>query len=300
MEGPALKGIGVLQHLQELVLIKNPLSTASHLSPLPPSLTSLTIEGDPNGYSGDCRADLSAALSLQMHLAGPGNPTGSSTTPANSLLSLQIPGMSLNEPSVLSTLTSLTSLDARGLRSNKPHQLSVVVPCLRKLRHLDIGITKTSEYSGIFGGSSHSSRDNPCLVTADLERLVSGCPNLESLGIAAMPRPAAPRLEGSEETGCTLLVSQQEPCSLLPLQDVKRLTRLSLWANDLMQDSHLEELATLTRLQSLDICATGHLITDTGVQQLTQLTALTRLWIDAKHAYEVSNEVASTDSGYNR
>jgi Leucine-rich repeat (LRR) protein len=177
MEGQALKGIGVLQHLQELVLISNPLRTVSYLTPLPPSLISLTLQ---RAERVDCsfgpfnRLDVSEALSKPAGLGDPGKPTASSgisATLGSSLLALHIPGMDLEKPSVLSTFTGLTALHARDLHSRKGRELLALLPCLRKLRYLDLSI----KHEQSFCNSPYyklDSQHNPCLVTADFERLV--------------------------------------------------------------------------------------------------------------------------------
>lgn len=297
MEGQALNGIGVLQHLQELVLIGNPLRTVSYLTPLPPSLISLTLQG---AERVDCsfgpfnRLDVSEALSKPAGLGDPGKPTASSGTSAtlgSSLLALQIPGMDLEEPSVLSTFTGLTALHARDLHSRKGRELLAVLPCLRKLRYLDLSIKHAHSFCNI-PYYKLDSQHYPCLVTADFERLVSSCPDLEWLSVAAMPWPEEPRAEWNDEQGRWVRPeAYPEPCSLLVLQDATRLTSLSLWANQYLQDSHLAELATLTTLQSLQISGSGRFITDAGMQEFTQLTALTRLQVEAKYAKLLSKEM---------
>jgi hypothetical protein len=68
-----------------------------------------------------------------------------------------------------------------------------------------------------------------------------------------------------------------------------------LWANKLLQDRHLAELATLTGLQFLEITGCGDSITDRGIQELTQLTALTSLRVDVNDARLVSEDVAPSE-----
>jgi hypothetical protein len=186
--------------------------------------------------------------------------------------------MRLDEPAGLSSLTSLTALHACGLRSKKHHDLLDVLPSLHKLRYLDLSM-KEKDCSE----SPRQYNDNcchPCLDTAALERLIYGCPELEWLSIAAPPPVGGDQMQ------------QPVPCSLLALQYGTRLTSLHLWANDRLQDSNLVELARVTSLQFLGIRATGRDITDMGVQELTQLTALTKLCLDTQDAPMVSKEVA--------
>jgi hypothetical protein len=206
--------------------------------------------------------------------------------------------MDLHEPSGLSSLTSLIALHPHGLRSNKPREvimmavtaISTVLPCLRKLQHLDVGIQQTSDYAYNIDDHLH----NPCFGTAELKSLVSGCPDLQWLSITVIPRPAPPH-----HLWVPQRVQEPEPCSLLPLQGATCVTKLTLWANKLLQDSHLADLATLPATpQSLHICASGALITDHGVQQLSQRTALTRLFVDARYARGVSFQVAPIRAGH--
>jgi hypothetical protein len=60
------------------------------------------------------------------------------------------------------------------------------------------------------------------------------------------------------------------------------LTSLTLCADERLQVTHMAELATLTGLQSLVI--RNRFITDASLQELTQLTGLTCLWIDTSQA----------------
>ena len=281
------------------MLLGNPLRTVSYLNPLPPSLTSLTIQGaeDGSSYGPQNRLDVSGALSKPAGLGDPGKPTASSGTSAtlgSSLLTLLIPGMDLQEPSVLSSFTALTALHARGLHSRKGRELLAVLPCLRKLCYLDLSIKHEQNFCTIPYSSYYKmdSQHNPCLVTTDFERLVSGCPDLEWLSVAAMPWPEEPRAEWNEEEGRWVRPeAYPAPCSLLALQDATRLTSLSLWANQYLQDTHLAELATLTTLQSLQISGSGPFITDAGMQDLTQLTTLNRLRVEAHYAKLLSKEM---------
>jgi hypothetical protein len=280
MHGEALKGVGALQHLQELILIGNPLRTAAYLNPLPPNLTALRLKDD-NPQRSYGRLDFSAALSKP---AQGGNATDSSASmpqAGGNLLALHITDMDLREPSLLSSLTSLTALDANSVQFQKPRDLLAVLPCLRQLRHLDLS-TKDSIACFAFGESIRT-HDRPGLGTEDFARLVAGCPDLESIAVAAMPQHYPWDFE-------------QEPCSFLGLQGATRLTRLTLWANERLQDTHFAELATLTGLKSLAVFECGS-ITDAGVQELTQLTGLTHLLIDASGARKVSKQVASGFKG---
>jgi hypothetical protein len=133
---------------------------------------------------------------------------------------------------------------------------------------------------------------NPSFDTADLISLVVGCRDLEMLSIAVFSRPILPNGQWS--------TAVPKPCSLVALHDATRLTSLALWANKLLQDSHLAELAALKSLQCLNIQGSGHRITDLGVQELTQLTALTSLRVDARDAVMVSKEVANHKWGCSR
>lgn len=200
--------------------------------------------------------------------------------PGGSLLALHMCDMDLHEPSALSSLTSLTALDASGLHCQKPSDLLAVLPCLRQLRYLDLSPKQSTSTFSYFPTSN---RDKPSLDTEDFARLVSGCPDLEQLSVAAMPVQRNPW--GFQQ--------EPSPCSLLGLQGATRLTSLTLWVNTRLQDTHFAELATLAGLQSLTIYESGCFITDLGVKALTQLTGLTRLWIDASDAGGVSKQVAT-------
>lgn len=283
LDGEALKGIGALQHLQQLILIDNPLRTAAYLNPLPPNLTALTLQGG-GAFSqslADRRVDVSAALSKPAQHRSTTDSSGTSM-PGGNLLALNLCDMDLHEPSLVSSLTSLTALDTSGLHCQKPSDLLAVLPCLRQLRYLDLSI-KDGTHSYMLS----STRDKPVFDTDDFARLVYGCPDLEWLSVAAMPGQHNP------------WGAQQEPlpCSLLALQGATRLTSLTLWANERLQDTHLTELVTLTGLHFLSMRKPGCSITDAGVQALTQLTGLTRLVIDASDARRVSKQVAN---GYRR
>jgi hypothetical protein len=70
------------------------------------------------------------------------------------------------------------------------------------------------------------------------------------------------------------------------------LTNLTLKANCQLQDRHLAELAALTTLRSLHITGSGPSVTDDSVQELTQLSNLTWLGVDAYDAAGVSTDVA--------
>lgn len=170
--------------------------------------------------------------------------------------------------------------------SDKPSELLAVVPCLPHLRYLDLSIDSA------YDDTRPNVFQNPSFATADLECLVAGCPDLEMPSIAVFPRRLSPNGQWSS--------AEVKPCSLVALQDATRLTSLGLWANKLLQDSHLAELAALKTLQSLNIQGSGHRITDLGVQELTQLTALTSLRVDARGAVMVSTEVANHQWGYSR
>lgn len=301
MQSESLEGVGVLQHLQKLVLMGNPLRTASYLNPLPQNITTLNLTSGSSRLHNP-RLDFSAVLSQhtpqQMQDAYTRNPAGSInvSTSGGRLLSLDISGVDLHEPSVLSNLTRLTALHAACLHSRKRAELLAVLPCLCTLRHLDLAIKE--QYGSYFPCDYNSKLCNPCFGTADLKRLVSGCPELEWLSVSVMPRRTpAPY----DPLGALYGVlpppppAQPEPCSLLPLQDATRLTSLTLWANKLLQDSHLTELATLTGLQFLETTGCGDSITDRGIQELTQLTALTSLRVDVNDARSVSEDVAPSE-----
>lgn len=186
--------------------------------------------------------------------------------------------MRLDEPAAFSSLTSLTALHACGLRSRKPRDLLDVLSCLHKLRHLNLSMEKRSTSASPLQHNDNSR--HPYLDTAAFEGLVNGCPDLEWLSVAASPPAAGDAMQ------------EPVPFSLLALHDATRLTSLKLWANQASQDSNLVELARVTSLKFLDICASGRDITDKGVQELTQLTALTELNLDTKDASMVSKEVA--------
>lgn len=250
MLGECLKGLGALQHLKDLVLIGNLLRTAEFLHPLPSSLTALRVQG---GYGEYPTVDCSAAFRQQAQHAESGSLPCSSNgpMPGSGLLSLNIVGQHLHQPSVLSCLTSLSALHTFGLHSSKPRELLAVLPGLSKLQHLDLSIVQSlGSYSNdVIRHGAHV----PCCHAADLERLVSGCRDLEWLSIAALPMPAL-------TTGYwQRSVEVPEPCSLLALQGATRLACLPLHANQHLQDSHLAELATLTTLRSLEIIKIGFL-----------------------------------------
>jgi hypothetical protein len=194
MDGEALKGISALQHLQQLILIDNPLRTASYLNPLPPNLAALTITGRREDVSASnaeesllaqlftsqgrrVLVDVSAALSAQAQ----GDTTTDSTSApvsGSNLLALHMAGVGFHEPFLLSSLTSLTALDASGINCQKPNDMLAVLPCLRRLRHLALSIHEPPRRYGC----SHTT---PAFGTEDFARLVAGCPDLESLAVAA-------------------------------------------------------------------------------------------------------------------
>jgi hypothetical protein len=97
------------------------------------------------------------------------------------------------------------------------------------------------------------------------------------------------------------------PCSLASLQQLSCLTRLDLKAlridgsgwvlapkgDDGIQDDHLAQLAMLSRLQHLSVHGASRLVTDNGLQALTQLTGLDVLYVKiARPADGVSSAVA--------
>lgn len=133
---------------------------------------------------------------------------------------------------------------------------------------------------------------NTALSTHDMAQLALCCTGLESLTVV-VDTVHHDNGEGGD------IDRREQPCSLLPLQQLSCLTALGLqqagaglgqttgWLH-----SHLLELSGCTGLQSLVLCGRSCLITDSSVQALTQLTALTQLHMDISPDAPVSDTVA--------